>query len=236
MPKYEVRTVEWLAPGYGVGPYRARAPVSEAVHRSDRYADARQVCDERNATAWADPAFNPFAYGGESLYFKTTLPPGPFRDYLEDAGLDPSSVGESASDADWVAWYDLHRPGFTDAQLAAVREAMNLIRFAEVVEVPDAVAKGYVVQEVNWAWQDESVFNADPEGGLFVAVYRDRAKADARCAELNAARQAQADHKGATEFRTDGRKGVSEPRQTWIAETPFFEVVEIDFEGPAGAS
>ena len=49
---------------------------------------------------------------------------------------------------------------------------MNLIRFAEVVEVPDAVAKGYLIQELNWTWNDQSWLDADAEGGTFVTVRR----------------------------------------------------------------
>ena len=234
MPRYEVRTIEWLHPDCSDRPHKVRVPMSDAVYRYARYAVAQQACDEHDAKSWADPAFNPFLHGGESLFFQTTLPPGPFCDYLEDSGLDPSVAGEGASNADWVAWYELHRASFTVAQLAAVREAMNLIRFAEVVEVPDAVTKGYVVQELNWTWQDEPAHYADPEGGKFVAVYRSRARADARCAELNAERQAQAEHAGASQFETACRKEATEPHRTAMAETRFFEVVEIDFEAPAG--
>lgn len=231
MPKYEVRTIEWMRNKYSPRLHKTRAPMSEAVYRYERYAVAQQACDERNAEAWSDPAFNPFLYGGASLFFQTTLPPGPFCDYLEDAGLEPSAAGEGGSNADWVAWYELYRPEFTESQLAAVREAMNLVRFAEVVEVPDAVAKGYVVQELNWNWNDQSALDADPEGGAFVAVYRDRAKAVVRCAELNAARQSQYEHIGYTEFNTDGRAGATAPHWRLIGETVFFEVVEVDLEG-----
>ena len=235
MPKYEVRTIEWLRYEYSERPHQTRAPMSEVVHCYDRYAVARLTCDECNAKAWADPAFNPFHYGGETLFFQSTFPPGPFCDYLEDAGLDVSGVGESATNGDWAAWYELLRPGFTYAQLAAVQEAMNLVRFAEVVEVPDAVAKGYVVQELNWSWNDQSALDADPEGGNFVAVYRDRAKAEARCAELNAARQSQDEHIGYTEFNTDGRAGATPPHWRPIGETLFFEVVEVDLEASEGS-
>ena len=234
MPRYEVRTIEWMDYEYSERPHKARSPMSEVIHSYGRYAVAQLTCDERNAKAWADPAFQPFHHGGETLFFQSTFPPGPFCDYLEDAGLDVSGVGEGATNADWVAWYQLYRPGFSDAQLAAVREVMNLVRFAEVVEVPDAVAKGYVVQELNWSWNDQSALDADPEGGMFVAVYRNRAKADARCAELNADRQSQDEHIGYTEFNTYGRAGATAPHWRPIRETAFFEVVEVDLEGPGG--
>ncbi len=235
MPRYEVRTIEWVRYEYSERPHKTRGPMSRVVGTHATYAEAVAACDATNAEAWADPAFNPFLLGGETLFFQSTFPLGPFCDYLEDAGLDVSGVGESATNGDWAAWYELYRPTFTEPQLAAVREAMNLIRFAEVVEVPDAVAKGYVVQELNWSWNDQSALDADPEGGNFVAVYRDRAKADARCAELNAARQSQDSHKGYDEFNTDGRAGAAEPHWRPIGETLFFEVVEVDLEASEGS-
>ena len=231
MPRYEVRTIEWMRFENGERPHKVRAPMAEVIHSYERYAVAQLTCDERNAKAWADPEFQPFHHGGETLFFQSTFPPGPFCDYLEDAGLDVSGVGESATNGDWVAWYELHRPGFTDAQLAAVREAMNLVRFAEVVEVPDAVARGYVVQELNWSWHDNSWIDADHEGGKFVSVYRSRSRAEARCAELNAARRALPQFKNHVMFKTEGRRGAAEPHYTPISETPFYEVVEIDLAG-----
>ena len=232
MPRYEVRTIEWMRYEYSERPHKARAPVSEIVYRYDRYAVARQACDERDAKAWADPAFNPFHYGGETLYFQSTFPAGPFCDYLEDAGLDLPALGAETDNAGWCGWWTLHRPKFTATHLAAVREAMNLVRFAEVVELPDAVAKGYVVQELNWSWNDESTLDADGEGGNFIAVYRSRSRAEARCSELNAARQALPEYEGYAEFSVVDRRGAAEPHYTPIAETVFYEVVEIDLGGP----
>ena len=75
-----------------------------------------------------------------------------------------------------------------------------------------------------------------PRGGKFVAFYRSRSKADARCAVSNAAYRGRGDYYLGEQFDTEGRKGATEPHRTGVAETPFFEVVEIDFEGPAGAS
>ena len=232
MPRYEVRTIEWMRYEYGERPHKARAPMSAAVSAHATYSEAMAACDAVNAKAWADPAFQPFHSGGETLFFQSTFPPGPFCDYLEDAGLGVSGVGQGATNGDWAAWYELHRPGFTDAQLGAVREAMNLVRFAEVVEVPDAVAKGYVVQELNWSWNDNPWLDADPEGGKFVAVYRDRANADARCAELNAARQSLESYQGYEEFCTDDRVGTADPSVRPIRETVFFEVVAVDLGVP----
>ena len=210
MPRYEVRTIEWAGNELNRRVHFARSPASQRVQGYAKYEAAARACEAADAEIWARPDFNPFLYGGESLFFQTTLPPGPFCDYLQDRGIDPPALGPDADNAGWVAWWGQHRPRFTDAQLAGVREAMNLIRFAEVVEVP-AGRKGYVVQELNWSWNDQPALDADPEGGKFVAVYRSRSKAEARCAELNAARRAQPEHNGYTEFCTDARAGAAEP-------------------------
>ena len=232
MPEYEVRTIEWMRYEYSERPHKSRAPMSVTVSAHATYAEAMAACDAANAAAWADPAFQPFHHGGQTLFFQSTFPPGPFCDYLEDAGLDLPALGADTKNAGWSKWWTLHQPKFTATQLAAVREAMNLVRFAEVVEVPDVVAKGYVVQELNWSWNDENTLDADGEGGNFVAVYRNRARAEARCAELNAARQALPEYEGYAEFSVVDRRGAAEPHYTPIAETIFYEVVEIDLAGP----
>ncbi len=248
MPKYEVRTIEWLPP-YFRQTCRTRGPMWELASTHPSYSEAVTACDAVNAAAWADLECNPFLYGGESLFFQSTFPPGPFCDYLEDRGIDLPASGPDTDNAGWVAWYKLgrrkrsslksRRKRFTPVQMLALREVMNLVRFAEVVEVADVATKGYLVQELFWSWDDYSDSPAcrpDPEGGLFVAVYRSRSKADGRCAELNAARRGQGDHGGMTLFDTEGRKGAVEPFQTPITETLFYEVVEVDLDVRAGVS
>ncbi len=249
MPKYEVRTIEWMRYEGSKRPHVARVPMSTTVTTHPAYAEAAAACDGVNARAWADLECNPFLHGGASLFFKSTFPPGPFCDYLEDRGLDLPPAGPDADNAAWVEWYKAdrrkrsshksRRKRFTPVQMAALREAMNLVRFAEVVEVPDVATKGYLVQEVFWSWDnysDSPACRPDPEGGLFVAVYRSRSRADGRCAELNAARRGQGDHGGMTLFDGEGRQGAVEPFQTPIAETLFYEVIEVDLDVRAGVS
>ena len=178
MPKYEVRMIEWVPHVQSDRPHKTRGPMSETVSTRATYAQAVAVCDEVNAKAWADLDCNPFLHGGETLFFKSTFPPGPFCDYLEDRGIDLPASGPDTDNAGWVGWYKAgrqkrtshktRRKRFTPAQMAAIREVMNLVRFAEVVEVPDAVTKGYLIQELNWNWR-RGVLSADPEGGKFVA-------------------------------------------------------------------
>ena len=182
MPTYQVRTIEWAHMSCWLDRW-PRSTDSTLVSTHATYAEAVSACDAVNAAAWADPAFNPFLYGGESLFFQTTLPAGPFRDFLQDRGLDvPRS---DITNTGWVRWYKSRRAKLTDAHRVAVREALNLVRFAEVVEVPDGAAKVYVLQRRTWSHNYESSSRIDAGGGSIVAAYWDRARAEARGDELN---------------------------------------------------
>ena len=229
---------------YAGRPHQVRSPASARVHVWPSYAAAAEACERVNAGVWAKPDFNPFHHGGENLFFQTTLPPGPFCDYLLDRGIDPPAAGPDADNAGWVGWWHARRPCLGESQLAAVREAMNLIRFAEVAEVPAATA--YVIQMRNWSCvfdyeeeggtdpgeDAESAVVADDEGGIFAAVYRGRAQAEARCAEWNAIRRAEPDYHGFKAFQERDRAGVPVPLTTPMTETRFFEVVEVEAATP----
>ena len=240
MPRYEVRTIEWMPCAQSERPHKTRGPKSETVSTHAAYAEAVAVCDEVNAKAWANLDCNPFLHGGETLFFKSTFPPGPFCDYLEDRGIDLPAHGPDTDNAGWVEWYKAgrrkrtslktRRKRFTPAQMAAIREVMNLVRFAEVVEALDVTSKGYLVQELNWNQQRGLAYSADPEGGRFVAFFRSRSKAEARYAELDAACWWRGDYDPETRFSTEGRKGATEPHRTGVTETPFYEVVEVDLD------
>ena len=233
MPKYEVRTLEWLQ---GFELVDEERPVSDVVSTHANYAESVAACNALSAKAWAVRGFNPFRHGGAALFFQSTFPPGPFRDYLQDRDLDVPRSRSEVTSVGWVRWYDSHRAKFTAPQLAALREAMNLVRFAEVVEVPDGAVPVYVVQELNWSWDQEATLEADAEGGNLVAAYRNRAAAEARCVELNDARRASPDYSGWPNFDTLNRRGATEPHDTACDETIFYEVVETQCLGLAAAA
>ena len=177
MPTYQVRTIHWTHPSCWLDRW-PRSTASAIVSTHATYAEAVAACDAANAAAWADPAFNPFLYGGESLFFQTTLPAGPFRDFLQDCGLDGPRSRSEVTSAGWVRWYKSNRSKFTDSQHAALREATNLVRFAEVVEVPDGATKVYVVQNPHWRHHGTPPVAADAGRSGLLGAYRNEAQAE----------------------------------------------------------
>ena len=234
MPEYEVRTIEWLRNDRWERSLWLRSPASEPMARHADYAMAHADCEVYDSHKWAAADFNPFKHGGESLFYQTTMPPGVFCDFLQDRGFDPPAAGPDAVHADWVAWWWALRPKLTPESRAAVREAMNLVRFAEVVELPAALETFFMIQELNWRFVDGGEMAAEAEGGEFVALYRDRAKAEARCAELNAARRSEGVGGWAENFSTDERVGGETLPDTGLHDTNFFEVVGVDFASAGG--
>lgn len=186
--------------------------LAAAADRGRREADARAA------------AGNPFRHGGPSLFYQTSLPGPVLYDWVLDRGIDPPAAGPDAPHAAWVEWWDGFGHHLTPDQQAGVWEALDKLRFFDVREVSSA--KLYVVVEINWTWNDQPYLDADSEGGTAVAAYRDRTKAEARCAALNAERRGERDHQGYTYFSNEGRD--AEWSVLPITEATFFEVVEID--------
>jgi len=76
---------------------------------------------------------NPFEWGTE-LKDWTTFDAPRFRDWLLDAGIEPPKKKNSKA-ADWQAWWEKGAPKLTDLQRAKVWEALNKVRYYEVVEL-----------------------------------------------------------------------------------------------------
>ena len=84
---------------------------------------------------------NPFAYrvpqqpfGEPCLEDHTSFDAARFHDWLLDAGLEPPAP-DAKGNANWPAWWDERAPHMTDLQKAKVWEALDKVRFYEVVEV-----------------------------------------------------------------------------------------------------
>lgn len=147
--------------------------------------------------------------------------------FPEDAGLPH---------ADWVRWWDEQRPTMSPDKIAVVREALNKVRFFEIVDKSPTPDKLYLVTEINWTWNDGPL-EADPEGGTAIKAFRSRANADAHCAELNAAARRDNPHSfdSYDYARRTGHEAYAPQGYLMAGEAVFFEVVEIDAEaGPAG--
>jgi hypothetical protein len=77
---------------------------------------------------------NPFGHG-RSIEERTSMPEPVFCDWLEDAGIEPPGIDE---DDDWAKWWKASSPAWTQHQRDKVWEALDLVRFFTVVELPPA--------------------------------------------------------------------------------------------------
>jgi hypothetical protein len=152
---------------------------------------------------------SPFAIHGDRLADLTSLPPGPFRDWLIDAGLSPPPAGKNAL-ADWRRWWEKNRRGLTADQRHHVFAGLDKLRPYAVAELDPPAAPGRAKRgeslitvftvEVR-EWKDDDDFLASlyeeggtlipsfgpffaPSGGLRLATFRDRDRAEAYRQEL----------------------------------------------------
>ncbi|AWM39730.1 hypothetical protein GobsT_19110 [Gemmata obscuriglobus] len=220
--RFVVRRIDWARSEYGE-PYARRTPRTERVAAFDTF-DAAE--DDRAAREAAERArANPFWYGGESLFYQTSLDAPRLHDWLMDVGIDPPAAPQAH--AGWAAWWDTAAPTWSAEQLAHAWKAFDKIQFFEVSERRSG-PKGYVIVELHWKWEDESTLEADYEGGLAVRAFRSRERAEAECARLNLERQSRPDHNGYSSFTRSTRYGGETEGPRGMADTLFFEVVEID--------
>jgi hypothetical protein len=75
---------------------------------------------------------NPFQHGRELAHL-TSLPEGPLRDWLLDAGLTPPK--EELNVAVLSLWWEQHSEGMPELQRDKVWEALDLLRFYTVVDL-----------------------------------------------------------------------------------------------------
>jgi hypothetical protein len=113
---------EWL---YCTDP-EAGAPVK--AFTDPNAAEAFRLGLERQARAGR----NPFQHGPE-LSHLTSLPAGPLRDWLLDAGLTPPK--EELSLAALSGWWDRHSQEMTELQRDKVWEALDLLCYYTVVDL-----------------------------------------------------------------------------------------------------
>jgi hypothetical protein len=128
-------------------------------------------------------------------------------------------------------WWDAFAHTWSAEQRAHAWEALDKVRFFEVIE-EHSKRKAYVVVEINWTWNDEPAIDADYEGGNVVRAFRSRANAEAECERLNQERRRQNAHQGYSYFDMNGRRGHAREQYS-INEGIFFEVVAIELEGEA---
>jgi len=223
--RFVVAQIDWARGEYSEDDYFRRTVRTTSVASfatfDEAEADRRRREEERRATE------NPFRLGGAALFYQTSLDAPRLHDWLMDVGIDPPAKPQGHKS--WAEWWDESSRGWSAEQRAHAWAAMDKVRFFTVAEErPDR--KAYVIQELNWRWEDEPTLYADYEGGNMVRAFRSRAAADAECDRLNKERQAQADHEGFSSFTRCSRIGEREGTDLAISETIFFEVVEIELE------
>jgi hypothetical protein len=198
---------------------------------------------------------NPFDCG-IAVHYWTHLDEPRLRDWLMDHGIEPPAANKGGK-TNWAAWWKKNQKTLGAEKRAAVWEVLDKVRFFAVCEEP-ARPVGFAVIELNWEYNDE-YFDADPEGGRLVQVYRSRERAEAECAARNeVARDAWGfadEMMGGIEFddeddlddiaafdmqeRLSRRRGLTRDQKLKKGEgmyrstegVPFFEVIEVELEG-----
>jgi hypothetical protein len=221
--RFVVSAIDWARGEYTEDDYFRRTvrtePVASFATFDEAEADRRRREEERRATE------NPFYHGGPSLFYQTSLDGPRLHDWLMDVGIEPPA--RLKGHGTWAEWWDKSFHKWSAEQRAHAWAAMDKVRFYQVSEErPNS--KVYVIQELNWRWEDDPTLYADYEGGKMVRAFRSKAAAEQECDRLNRERQAQPDHDGFSSFTRETRKGGAAEAGLDISETIFFEVVEVE--------
>ncbi len=231
---YAVERLNWRRYGDGW----ARLAGTTRLQSFPTFAEAE--ADRRRREAAAREQVNPFLCGGPALHHQTSLDEGRLHDWLLDAGLTAPKLRKGRP-ADWAGWWRQARGGMTALQRERAWEALDKVRFFEVVERPRRPVV-YVVVQINWRYNDE-FFIAETEGGLGDTAFRDRQAAQDHCDDCNdIARSAWEDSDVELAFDLSLRRAAEgdplaaapptyEQRQAGLVgleETTIYEVVEVE--------
>ena len=165
------------------------------------------------------------------------------NDWALDLGLTPP--GPEAPSAAWATWWGREHSSFTAVQRDKMWEALDRLRFYEVIERPERPVV-YVAVRINWAYNDQW-FVAEAEGGKAEGVFRTREEAEDYCNECNElsrdfwidnAEEAGDDEGGAFDMRDrwkalEGPSAKERARATdegrlRLGDTVFCEVIEVE--------
>jgi hypothetical protein len=183
--RYTLRRINWRKTDRDVG----GGPAPEGIYgwlrlpgsvRVATFADADAAESERRRLEGeAQAVINPFRCGS-SLTEQTSLDEGRLCDWLLDHGLTPPA----AEGRDWVRWYE-GLAVLDDYQRARIWEALDRVRFYEVVEGP-VCPLVFVAVKIPWDWVGDGRtspehFATNDEGGDVEQVFRTRGEADRFC-------------------------------------------------------
>ena len=239
---YVVECVRWTEPGYhgAPGERRRRLPASYPVASFATHAAAE--AERRRLERKARKGVNPFAMGGPALFYQTSLDAGRLNDFLLDHGVKPPARPE-AGHAAWLEWWKAKHKGMSAAEREVVWQALDKVRFYEVVERPAVV---YATLEIAWKVGVErgEDMPCDCEGGYVRQLFRSSAPALRAAAELDEQlrererrdfENEEATHAGYEVVRLIPLKGTRKRRSVNTA--PFAELVEVPMpEGDVGAT
>jgi hypothetical protein len=240
--RYVVSRLNWRRTPAGF----VRLPGEVRVASFDTIQEAE--AERRRREADAREQVNPFA-SGLAPYEQTSLPPGIFRDWLLDAGIEPPP--EPTSSLAWAAWWEKQSPTWTADQRARAWEALDKTRFFAVEERPRRPVV-YAVVSVTWNYNDQWYY-ANGEGGKVMDVYRSRERAEDDCALSNELAREQwaevleesgeplegmfdvfrREEAASDPFAAPLKPGPSQfddSRQLGVDTAPFYEVVEVELE------
>jgi hypothetical protein len=211
-------------------------------HASPEEAEADRAAREKAAREQV----NPFRCGGDALHYQTTLDEGRLCDWLLDADVTPPAP--KGKKRNWAGWWEKAKGGLTDYQKERVWQALDRLRFFEVVERP-ARPVVYLVVKLWWRYNDEW-FEVEEEGGTIFDTYyayRDRKKAESHCKDNNEmARDVWSEDledEDEPMFEVCDRQQLQKapfgPPPDWrrvregllkLADTTFWEVVEVEVD------
>jgi hypothetical protein len=194
-------------------------PVEVARFATYEEAEADRQRRERLARART----NPFRLRQHNLGAVTSLDSDILADWLLDAGVDPPTP-EPDGTRRWGDWWDARMPDLHEQ----VWPALDRLRFFDVVELPAAPRRVYLVQEVGWH-RDENgdPVAAGPEARRAVEAFASRRRAEERQEELERENRAVYIQNGWFQwFDFDVFPDDGSQRER------LYEVVVIDLEAP----
>ena len=224
---YLVREQTWVNPAdafYWLIPER-----TEVVATFANYEGALADCRRREEEArWP---VNPFRYGN-TMFYRSSLDAPRLHDWLLDHDIEPPvrTDERDPTPIEWEEWWSQNVGTLSDSERATVWEAMDKVRFFDVVDEP-ARTKAYVIVQIQFTSDDENDIEADPEGGSIQIAFYERSKADWHCRLRNAERQAaQYDTESDDYIDYVDRIGKLNGEQMAINEAIYFEVLEVPLE------
>jgi len=225
--QFVVRRLAWYQAPHG-DRYTRRLPNAVAIAQFNNFDDAEY--HRRTLEFELRANENPFRFGGAGLHFQSSLDIPRLHDWLLDMGIEPPV--EQLRHSDWREWWDAFAHLWTEEQLHHAWQGLDKVRFFDVVKESSEVFP-HLVMEIGFVETANRQRNAEREGGHVEAIFRNKSRASAACARLNAARREA--HFDWWMYQYRQRIGYDRRPRT-ETEAVFFEVIEVPGHIPAKAA